>query len=76
MSYVINAILVPSFGKDESKFHRVPAFETVSRAKLFKMVIPSFRMAGKVQTYIYEHRLAIHRFGTDFNGYGYSTQNY
>lgn len=76
MSYVQNAILVPSFGKDESKFHRVPAFEAVSRAKLFKMVIPSLRMAGKVQKYINEHRLAVHYFGTNYNGYGYSTQNY
>ena len=76
MSRVHNAILVPSYGKDESKFHRVPVFEEVSRAKLFKMVIPSFRMAGKVKAYVEEHQIAVHYFGTNYNGYGYSTQNY
>ncbi len=76
MSRVHNAILVPSFGKDESKFHRVPVFEEVSRTKLFKMVIPSFRMAGKVKAFVEEHQIAVYYFGTNFNGYGYSTQNY
>ena len=33
-------------------------------------------MAGKVKEYVLEHHLAIHTFGSNFNGYGYSTQHY
>ena len=75
MSKVRNSILVPSYGKDTTKFLRVPAFEKVSNAKLFKMVIPSFRMAGKIQAYVNQNKLAVYSFGSNFNGYGYSTQN-
>ena len=75
MSRVRNVILVPSYGKDESKFHRVPEFEAVSRTRLFKTIIPDFRMAGKVRDFVNENRLAVRSFGTDFNGYGYTTQN-
>lgn len=75
MSNVHNSIFVPTQGKDEAKFKRIPDFEKVSNT-LFKEVISGFRMAGKVKDFILQHRLAVHYYGSDYNGYGYSTENY
>lgn len=75
MSSTHNSIFIPTHGKDESKFKRIPAFESVSNTPLFKEVVSGFRMAGKVKLFINKNRLAVHRFGSDYNGYGYSTDN-
>lgn len=75
MSKTRNSVYIPSYGKDETKFKRIPEFEKYSNAPRFKEVIPSFKMTGKVGDFVWEHHLAIHCFGSDYNGYGYSTQN-
>ena len=75
MSRVNNYIFIPTKGKDENKFKRIPAFEKVSKT-LFKEVASGFRMSGKVKEFIQQHQLAVHCYGSDFNGYGYSTDNY
>ena len=75
MSFIHNSIFIPTRGKDESKFKRIPAFKN-GVSTLFKEVVSGFRMAGKVKEFINKNRLAMHRFGSDFNGYGYSTENY
>lgn len=75
MSCVHNSIFIPTQGKDEKKFKRIPAFEKVSKT-LFKEVVDGFRMAGKVKDFILKNRLDVHYYGSDYNGYGYSTDNY
>lgn len=75
MAFVHNSIFIPTRGKDERKFKRIPTFESVSHTPLFKEVVSGFRMAGKVKLFINKNRLAVHRFGSDYNGYGYSTDN-
>lgn len=71
-----NCIYVPSYGTDESKFERIPAFETYTNAKLFKKVVSGFRMAGKVKDYVNAHCIATFYYGTCYNGYGYSHHVY
>ena len=75
MAHVHNSIFIPTQGKDENKFKRIPAFEKVSNT-LFKEVVDGFRMAGKVKDFILMNRLDVHYYGSDYNGYGYSTENY
>ncbi len=75
MSCINNSIFIPTRGKDENKFKRIPAFEMVSNT-LFKEVVSGFRMAGKVKEFILKNRLDVHHYGSDYNGYGYTTDNY
>lgn len=76
MSYTTNEIFVPSYGTNEKRFSRIPAFERYTKAKLFKKVVPGFRMAGKVKDYVNAHRIAIFSYGTNFDGYRYSEHVY
>ena len=72
----IHTIFIPSYGKDETKFERIPDFEGKTKANLFKRVVASFRMAGKVKDYVNEHKIDMYRKDSNYNGYGYSRHEY
>jgi hypothetical protein len=76
MSNVNNIVYIPSYGKDKTKFKSIPAFSGVTKAPMFRKVASGFRMAGKVRDFVMAHKLAVHYYGSNFNGYGYATSNY
>jgi len=73
---VTHTIFVPSYGKDPKKFVSIPRFEGKTKATLFKRVVDSFHMAGKIKDFVNEHTIAMYCVHSNYNGYGYTDHDY
>ena len=73
---ITNQIYVPTRGTDPKKYFKIEEFEKITGKEYSKVVVSSFRMAGKVSDFVKAHALAAISRDYNYNGYGYQDHHY